>query len=205
MQVDAGSQKGIHFIFAQLFALEFIQLAHQLQVEAAGEAGAVGHGESDGAAIHADAAGAVRAAAHWNAVGEQGVCDAAESAGCAGGDLGGTHALAADDAAQLFIGELAHKFLQRHLPVSHVAQLPALIPGIGEFLRQTFFPTFLGIYCTQGDFLFTRQVSAGSCGFPGLRRSKGTTGAMASSSCSSTSSGRLVSNTQAALLTSVPR
>ena len=153
MDIDTGAQQRIHMVFAQLQPFHRVEFLTQILVECCSQAGAIGHGESNRAAVHTDTAGAVGAASRRQTIVLQSIADTADSPRRTRRDARGVHPLAPDNRAKLVVAELRNKISHVRLSVSHILQADALVPGLGRFFRQTGRAANLGQFGLGGNWL----------------------------------------------------
>ena len=144
VDVDAGAQQRVHMVFAQFQPFHRVEFLTQIFVECRSQAGAIGHGESNRAAVHADTAGTIGTAGGRQTVVLQSIADTADSPGCTRRNARRVHPLAPDDGAKLVVAELCDKISHVHLAVGHILQTDALVPGLGALFWQTDHTTGLG-------------------------------------------------------------
>ena len=144
VNVHPGAQQRIDVVLAQLKAQPVIELLDHHVIPGAGQAGARRYGKGLGAAVHADAAGAVRAASQRDAKSQKPVGHTAESGSRSGRDFGGAHALASCQADQVLIAELREEGLHRYFAVAHVAQAVPAVPRIRDLFGHSLRPPLKG-------------------------------------------------------------
>ena len=118
-------------VFAEFQPFHRVEFLTQFLVECRSQAGAIGHGEGNRAAVHADTAGAVGTTGRRQTVVLQSIADTADGPRRTRRDARGVHPLAPDDRAKLVVAELRNKISHVRRAVGYILQADALVPGLG--------------------------------------------------------------------------
>ena len=132
VKIHAGAEQRVDPVAPQLKAFPGKELLIERCVEGGGQTGAVGERKSDGAAVHSDAAGAVRTAGDRDAEATQPVRHSAEGPRDPGSDLWRAHALPPHQGAEIGIGKLRKKFLHRHAAFRRIPEAEPSVSGKGQ-------------------------------------------------------------------------
>ena len=156
VNIHTRSEQGIDTVLSHLASCHLVQIFYQRKVKRTAKQGSVRHGEGSRSAVKAESGRAVGTAGCRNTEFLQFRCQAAECCCGSRSNLRAAHALAAEDADQIFIGKLCHELFHRYFLIQDITELVAFVTGIGDRLHAVFFHALDRIYGAQRSCLISR-------------------------------------------------